>query len=216
MHAIQEMISLPSDVAVRRPAAYSQKAWKHFQGLDDMLEKTIGLRDPFLLAHSLSVANFAVKLAQRLGLPQDQVELIRRGSLLHDIGKLRLPQAILAKSELLTPREYEMVKTHPVLGAALLQDCTDSHLLIPMVRHHHERFDGQGYPDRISGTQIEIEARIVSLADAIDVMRTNRPYRRALSMPQIVSEINRCASRQFDPLIVEPAILILKDMEAGA
>jgi len=178
-----------------------------------MLAKTVGLRDPYLLFHSLGVANFATKLARRMELHEEQVELIRRGSLLHDIGKSGVPQDILSKSALLTPEEYEIVKTHPALGAALLDDYPDFQPLMPIVRHHHEFFNGKGYPDKIAGNDIRIEARIVSVAETIDAMRSDFPYRRARSAQQITIELRKCASTQFDPLVVEPAIQILKEME---
>jgi len=213
MNQIQDVISRKNDSVIRSSVIYYQKPRKYIEGLCETLAKTIGLRDPYLLVHSLGVANFATKVARRLGLPQEQVELIRRGSLFHDIGKLGVHQDILSKPASLTPKEYEMVKNHPASGAVLLRECPDFHALTLIVRHHHEFFNGQGYPDKIAGDRIEIEARIISVAEAIDVMRSDNPFRQALSTQQIIIELQRCANTQFDPLVVEPAIQILKEME---
>ncbi len=172
----------------------------------------MGLRNPYLLDHSIGVASFAMRLSRRLGFPHHQVNLIIKASLLHDIGKLSLPGTLLSKPTFLTAAEYEMVKMHPEVGAALLTEHPDTHALTRIVRHHHERFDGQGYPDQIAGDQIEIETRVISIADTVDAMRTNRPYRRALSLEQIIVELHGHANTQFDPYLVEPAILILKEM----
>ena len=150
------------------------------QMLYEMLA-SMGLCNPNLLARSIDVASFAMRLSRRLGLPQPQVNLIIKASLLHDIGKLSIPGYILSKPTFLTAMEYETVKTHPGLGAALLTEHPDTQALPQIVRNHHEHFDGRGYPDQITGEQIEIETRVISIADAIYAMRSNRPYRRALS-----------------------------------
>ena len=177
--------------------------------LGETLASLLGLHDPHLLAHSLRVANFSANLARVLGYPQEQVDLIRRGGLLHDLGKLGIPRAILSQPCALTCEQYDRVKLHPVLGAGLLQESLECSALMPIVRHHHEFFDGQGYPDRLAGDQIEIEARIVAVADAVDVMASNRPYCRAFTVPQIIAELERCSGTQFDPTVVEAAIPIL-------
>lgn len=138
------------------------------------------------------------------------MDLIRRGSLLHDIGKLGVPQDILSKPALLSDDEYEAVKIHPILGAVLLQECLEYQPLIPMVLHHHEYFNGQGYPGNIAGDQIEIEARIVSVSEAVTSMATDHPHRKAISTKEIIDELNRCKGTQFDPIIATAAIQILK------
>lgn len=173
---------------------------------------TLGVRDPYLLTHSRRVTHYAMRLAQRLRLSEPQFELIRLGGIFHDIGKLGIPQELLSKPAPLTASEYTTVKTHPELGAALLYACSECHAVIPIVRHHHEFFDGHGYPDEIAGEQIEIEARIIAVADAIDVMKSDHPYRRALSVRQVIAELCKCANTQFDPLVVEAATELLQEM----
>jgi len=184
-------------------------------GLLDTLAEIIDLRDPYVLGHSRGVTEFAVKLAKRLGLHEKQVELVRRGSLLHDIGKLGISQDILAKPAPLTADEYKIIKTHPGLGAALLEKSPHLRPLIPIVRHHHESYNGEGYPDRIANNQITIEARIVSVADAIEAMSSDRPYRKARSTEYILKELQRCSNTQFDPLVASTAMQILKEMESA-
>jgi putative nucleotidyltransferase with HDIG domain len=192
---------------------YRQTLRKYNEGLTEILAKTIGLRDPNLLVHSLGVAVFATKVARHLGLKEEQVDLIRRSSLLHDIGKLGVSQDILSKPAQLTPKEYEIVKTHPARGAALLQECPEYQTLIPIVRHHHEYFNGRGYPDGIAGDGIVIEARIVCVSEVVATMEFDSPYRRARSTKTIIDELNRSAGVQFDPLVVETAIQILRVSE---
>jgi len=194
---------------------YSNEITKLNEGLLDTLAEIIDLRDPYVLGHSRGVTELATKLAKRLGLHEKQVELIRKGSLLHDIGKLGISQDILAKPTHLTSEEYEVIKTHPNLGAALLEKSPYLRQLIPIVRHHHEFYNGKGYPDKVAGNQIAIEARIVSVADAIEAMSSDRPYRKARSIEYIMEELQRCSSTQFDPLVTEAAIKILKEMESA-
>ena len=193
---------------------YSDEINNLNEGLLDTLAEIIDLRDPYVLGHSRGVTNLGTKIAKRIGLHEKQVELVRKGSLLHDIGKLGISQDILAKPGPLTAEEYEIIKTHPKLGAALLEKSPHLRPLIPIVRHHHEFFNGKGYPDKISGNQIAIEARIVSVADAIEAMITDRPYRKARSIEYIIAELQRCSGTQFDPLVTEAAIKILKEEQS--
>ena len=179
------------------------------------LAKTLGLRDPDLPVHSLGVANFAVKLARKMGLPEEQVDFIRRGSFLHDIGKLGVSQEILSKRDPLTVGEYKAVKNHPALGAALLQECLEYQKLIPIVRHHHEFFNGEGYPDKIAGDQIEIEARIVAVAEVVVTMLSGNPYRKESPIKYIIDELKKLSGTQFDPIVADTAVEILKAMDPG-
>jgi putative nucleotidyltransferase with HDIG domain len=183
-------------------------------GLLDTLAEIIDLRDPYVLGHSQGVTQLAMAVARRLGLHEWQVELVRKGSLLHDIGKLGIPQSILAKPGKLTTEEFETIKSHPELGAALLEKSSYLRPLIPIVGQHHEYFNGEGYPDKLAGNQIAIEARIVSVADAIEAMSADRPYREARSLEYIVEELERCSGTQFDPQVTKVAIEVLKGMEA--
>ena len=192
---------------------YTDEITKLNDGLLDTLAEIIDLNDPSVLGHSRKVTDFAAQLAKRLGLNTKQVELVRKGSLLHDIGKLGIPQTILSKPTKLSANEYDTIRTHPNLGASLLAKSPYLRSFIPIVSQHHEFFNGEGYPGKIVGNQISIEARIVSIADAIEAMSSDRPYRKARTSGEIIEELQRCAKTQFDPQVVEAAIEILKEME---
>jgi diguanylate cyclase (GGDEF)-like protein/putative nucleotidyltransferase with HDIG domain len=172
------------------------------EGLLRTLAEVVDLRDPFVLGHSQQVTHYAVQMAIKLGLSKEQVQRIHKAGLLHDIGKLGVPERILLKPSRLTPEEYEIVKEHVVLGAEILEASQSLHNLIPIIRHHHERYDGKGYPDGLSGEDIPIEARIVAVADAVEAMASDRPYRRALELEHILHELNNNAGTQFDPQVV--------------
>lgn len=180
-------------------------------GLLDALAVVIDLRDPYVLGHSSQVTHYSVAIARRLGLPAEQVERIRKASLLHDIGKLGIPESILGKPATLSSQEYEVVKSHPHLGAEILTASRSLESLIPIVRHHHERYDGSGYPDGLAGEDIPLEARIVALADAVESMASDRPYRRALDEAAIRRELLGNSGSQFDPRIVHAFLEYLEN-----
>lgn len=172
------------------------------QDLLAALSEAVDIRDPDCAGHSSQVARYAELMARELGLPPERVTLVRQAGLLHDVGKLGVSEAVLLKPGPLTALEYEQVKQHPDIGAQLISRLRTLHTLIPAVRHHHERFDGLGYPSGLAGTEIPIEARILCLADTIEAMASDRPYRPAQSPDTILAEIQAHASSQFDPEVV--------------
>ena len=184
-----------------------EKSSKEISTLNDGLLKTLAevvdLRDPYVLGHSEQVTRYATLVAQSVGLDKQHVENIRKSGLLHDIGKLGIPEHILLKPSRLTDDEYRIVKEHVVLGAEILETTPSLHELIPIVRHHHERFDGRGYPDGLTGEEIPIGARIVAVADAVEAMASDRPYRRALPLKKIIKELQNNSGTQFDPGLVK-------------
>jgi HD-GYP domain-containing protein (c-di-GMP phosphodiesterase class II) len=131
--------------------------------------------------------------------------------LLHDIGKLGISMDILTKPGKLTRDEYEIIKQHASLGGDLVKSSPSLRPLVPIIRHHHEYFNGEGYPDKLSGNQITIEARIVAVADALEAMISDRPYRKALKQEQIIEEFNKHSGTQFDPLVAKEAIKMLEE-----
>ena len=173
-----------------------------------ILAKIIDARDPYLSGHSAKVADYAVAIAMEMGLPPERVNHIQQAALLHDIGKIAIPERILHKPGRLTTEEYEYFQTHARLGAELLETCQSLRHLAPFVRHHHERWDGRGYPDGLRGDQIPLEARILAVCDAVEAMASDRAYHRAISLDEIVAELKRCAGRQFDSAVVEAFIVI--------
>jgi putative nucleotidyltransferase with HDIG domain len=167
------------------------------------LAHVIDLRDSYTMGHSMSVSEYSVLIAQELGLPEGRIDLIRTGSLLHDIGKIGIPDSILYKPSSLTCDEFEFIRQHPIRGADLVGTNKSLQGVVPLIRHHHERFDGDGYPDGLSGHEIPIEARILCLADAVQAMESDRPYRNALSRCEILDEVKKLSGTQFDPQVVK-------------
>jgi putative nucleotidyltransferase with HDIG domain len=189
----------------------SQEINKLNEDLLKALAEVIDLRDPFTLGHSQYVTRYSVLIAKKLGLPQERIDLIRNAGLLHDIGKIGIPDEILLKPYPLTKEEFMIIQRHTTLGADILQKAHSLKHLSPIVRHHHERYDGSGYPDRLKGQDIPIEARIIAIADAVEAMASDRPYRRALSFDKIKEELKRNSSTQFDPVITEIILQILQE-----
>jgi HD-GYP domain-containing protein (c-di-GMP phosphodiesterase class II) len=169
-------------------------------------------KDPYARGHSERVTKYSVAIAKELGLSQEEIAEIERAGKLHDIGKLGIDDAILSKPGLLTDKEYAIVKTHPQRGTVILEPLDFLSKERTIMRHHHERFDGGGYPDRLKGEEIPLGARIMALADAFDAMKSERPYRQPLPEEEILSEIKKNAGSQFDPKVVE-AFLSLVNKE---
>lgn len=167
------------------------------------LAKVFDMRDPYVGGHAAQVAVYAVAIATEMGLPRRRIELIRQAAYLHDIGKLSIPEAILHKPGKLTGIEYEFVKKHTDIGADLLASTEGLKHLAPFVRHHHERWDGDGYPVGLAGEEIPLEARILNVCDSVESMASDRPYHRAMSIKAIVEEIQRCSGTQFDPVVAK-------------
>jgi signal transduction histidine kinase len=177
------------------------------QELLELMVKAIEARDPYTSGHSRRVAHYSQLIARAVGLGGQQVERVRIAALLHDVGKIHEIYApLLQKPEKLTPAEWEVMQGHPIKSAELVM--TVSHLadIVLPVRHHHENWDGSGYPDGLSGEQIPLASRIVLFADTIDAMTTDRPYRKALGEAQVRSELIKFRAKQFDPYICDKLI----------
>jgi putative nucleotidyltransferase with HDIG domain len=156
-------------------------------------------KDSLTARHAEEVAELAQEIALELGLPDQQLRLLRYCALLHDIGKIGIRTELLAKPGRLTEEEYEEIKRHSEIGATLLERIPMLSAVAPLVRAVHERWDGNGYPDQLVGARIPIEARIVAVSDAWHAMTSDRPYRRALRRADALAELQRGAGRQFDP-----------------
>lgn len=170
----------------------------------ELMVKSIEARDPYTSGHSRRVQQFSMTIARAIGLSDSVVEQVGRAALLHDVGKIYEKYAsVLSKQDKLTPEEWAIIKDHPVDGMNLIATMTRLHDLLPAVRHHHENWDGTGYPDRIAGDAIPLAARIIRFADTIDAMTTDRPYRRPLGEAQVRAELIRCRETQFDPAITD-------------
>lgn len=158
-------------------------------------------KDSYTNGHSLRVAQYTRMLAKKLGEDEDTIQKFYNIALLHDIGKIGIPDDILNKPGKLTEEEYEIVKTHPYRGYEILKKVKTQKDLVEGAQFHHERFDGRGYPARLAGEKIPLVARIISVADAFDAMSSTRPYRKKMPMDAIVKEIKDCTGSQFDPKI---------------
>jgi HD-GYP domain-containing protein (c-di-GMP phosphodiesterase class II) len=185
------------------------------------LAQAVEFRDQYTGGHTQRVTNYSLMLAEELKLPSVALHQLRIGTPLHDIGKIGVDDAILRKPGKLTPEEFEQMKLHTVKGAAILETMPDLTPLLPIIRSHHERWDGHGYPDGLSSDTISPLARIVAVADAFDAMTSNRPYRRALSVEQAFSELTVGSGAHFDPACVQaflrlrPRVETMLEMEGS-
>ncbi len=162
----------------------------------------IEARDPYTRGHTERVTTIAKAIARRMGWDEERLSSLQVGALLHDVGKLGVADAILLKPGPLTDAEYAEIKIHPEVGRRVLHGISYLESAIPGVLHHHERYDGQGYPDRLAGQDIPLAGRILAVADAFDAMTSDRPYRRAMSPQTAIAELKREAGAQFDPEVV--------------
>jgi HD-GYP domain-containing protein (c-di-GMP phosphodiesterase class II) len=168
-----------------------------------VLADAIQAKDPFLRGHSDEVARYVATVADRLGVPVELREQLVFGSLLHDVGKLGISERILLKPAALTPEERSVVELHPRIGYRLVEQVPALRAIAAGVLHHHERFDGGGYPSKLKGEAIPVEARIIAVADSFSAMTAERPYRPAMTVEEACTELERCAGSQFDPEIVK-------------
>ncbi len=174
-----------------------------FMGTLHALTHSIDAKDSYTHGHSERVALMAKNLALAIGLDTEEAERVYLSALVHDVGKIGVPEAVLCKAGPLTDDEFELIKRHPEIGAHILANIRQMQDLIPGVLYHHERWDGGGYPHRLSGEDIPLYGRLICLADSFDAMSSNRSYRPALEHSQVLEEIRRCAGKQFDPQLAD-------------
>jgi len=180
-------------------------------GLLHSLTSAVDAKDAYTCGHSERVALLSRHLAKEAGLADHSVERIYMAGLLHDVGKIGVPESVLQKTGRLTPEEFDQMKKHPQIGARILQDIKQIADIIPGVLSHHERYDGKGYPFGLAGENIPHMGRIICLADCFDAMTSNRTYRKALPLEVALTEIRRCAGTQFDPALTEAFLRIPLD-----
>jgi putative two-component system response regulator len=171
-------------------------------------------KDRYTSGHSQRVTDIAVKIARKLNMSPREIERLSFASLVHDIGKIGIKEAVINKEDGLTDEEYAYISTHSVIGENILTPVIEDREILKMVRHHHERYDGRGYPDGLSGQQIPLGARILAVADMFDAMTSDRPYRKSASYEVAIGELKRHASKQFDPQVVDAFIEIMSETPA--
>ena len=178
----------------------------------ESLNATVDAKDPYTAGHSQRVQRIAVALGEELGLERERLDVLRFAGLFHDIGKIGVPDAILTKPGRLTELEYAIVKRHPEDGARIVGRLHSLRATVPAILHHHERWDGTGYPQRLRGEAIPLEAAIVGLADAVDAMTTDRPYSPAMSVEDATAEVVRHRGTQFAPALVDAFVALVGRM----
>jgi response regulator RpfG family c-di-GMP phosphodiesterase len=199
----QELLERRVAEATRDLAIAHDKLSHAYQATLEALGSALDTRDVGTESHSRRVHGYAVATAQEHGMPEESLEDLARGVLLHDIGKIGIPDAILLKPSRLTEEEWLVMRRHPEIGKRLIENIPFLQAAIPIVYHHHEKWDGSGYPLGLKGEEIPLGARIFSVVDAFDAMTFDRPYSKAIPFEAAKAEIKRCAGSHFDPSVVE-------------
>lgn len=202
LHSLYEMI--PSQHGLERHEETLQhELQQEFSAALSTLTLTLKVKDPQLYEHSCRVQQLIHRLAQALRLPQEDAVMIELAGLFHDIGKIGIHNDVLQKASGLTRQEFEDIKQHAARGAQIISQVKLLKQAIPMVHHHHERWDGHGYPAGLRGEAIPLGARVIAIADAFEVMTSQRPYITTHTPAQALEELRRCAGTQFDPILVD-------------
>lgn len=198
----QHLESLVEKRTSKLQEAYQVLKKAHFDSVN-ALAGAIEAKDPYTRGHSDRVRKMSLNIGRRLGFSQERLENLEYGALLHDIGKIGIKDEVLQKEGLLNSQEYQHIQEHPLIGVKILEGIAFFKEKIPMIRHHHEHFDGSGYPDGLVGEAIPIEARIISVSDAYDAMTSMRPHRRVLPLQEVLLQLEMAKTTQFDPGILE-------------
>lgn len=199
----------PAAVAIKN-AQYHDELESDFQTTLRLLSNAIEMRDHYTLGHTFRVTKYSVAIARELGWSEERLIEVEMGGVLHDVGKIAIPDAILGKADKLTDEEYAMMKIHPQRGADMMKDCKKLEPLIPYCLYHHEQFDGSGYPHGLVGDLIPIEGRVVAVGDTFDAITSNRPYRDGRSAEVGLDIILKCKGTQFDPECVDAFVRAFK------
>ncbi len=177
------------------------------------LALAVEAKDPYSAGHSKRVGHYATKIGQALELDEEVLRTLNDAGVLHDIGKIGIKDDILLKTTALTPDEAKIMQQHPVIGEAIVKPVRSLQKVVGLVRHHHEKYNGTGYPSGLKGEAIPLGARILTVADAYDSMVTDRPYRKRLPLEDAKAELQRCAGTEFDPFVVQAFLRVLSEKE---
>ncbi len=176
-----------------------------------ILRYTVEAKDPYTRGHSDRVSEYSILIGRKMGLDDSTLHILKIGGLFHDIGKIGIPDSILLKDSKLSTDEYSQIKNHPSIGAHILGNTEIFADILPIIKYHHERYDGHGYPSQLSGDSIPLVARISAVADTFDAMTSKRTYRNALPLDVVSAEIEKCSGTQFDPEVANVFLDILKN-----
>lgn len=207
---ISELASSFNSMAVNLKKA-RQKLVDYFYGIVQSLIRALEAKDLYTKGHSDRVANYSQKIAFKMGLPEDKVRLLKESALLHDIGKLGVHEMILSKSTDLTEEDWKVVHAHPAIGEDILKPVSPDKELLAAVRGHHERYDGKGYPDRLSGDRIGLLAAIIAVADSYDAMTSHRAYKKDMTKEEAMEQLKRNSGSQFNPKVIDAFIKVLEE-----
>jgi HD-GYP domain-containing protein (c-di-GMP phosphodiesterase class II) len=202
MNLYESKISGGAIMGGEEPAAEDPRSVGGFSALDALVT-AVDKRDRYTRKHSEDVTDYSLMIAEELGLSEDTTRTLRVAGLLHDLGKIGIPDAILRKPGRLTDEEHEVMKQHPVLGWLIVSAIPSLSETLPAIRHHHERYDGRGYPDALSGEEIPLLGRLMAVADAFSAMTTDRPYRKGMACEDAIAELRRGRGSQWDPELVD-------------
>ena len=207
--AISQM-NLIREINLELKETYAELEKAYMESIET-LRYTVEAKDSYTRGHSDRVSAYSVLIGEKLGLSKDDIKTLKIGGLFHDIGKIGVPDSILLKDSRLTDDEYSEIKNHPSIGAHILSNATIFKDVIPIVKHHHERYDGNGYPGKLKGEDIPYLARIAAVADAFDAMTSRRTYRDSLPLDVVKNEIEKNKGTQFDPQIADVFLDILNN-----
>jgi HD-GYP domain-containing protein (c-di-GMP phosphodiesterase class II) len=199
-------------VAVENARLYN-KLERNYLDTIKVLANTIDAKDAYTRGHSKRVSEYSLAIGRAYGLNKEELKELQYGSLLHDIGKIGVPNKIIGKAGRLTDLEFSSIKQHPSMGSSIVTPVSFLHDKIPAIRFHHERYDGKGYPEGLSGDNIPLHARIVAVADTFDAMTSTRPYRDGLSVDIAINEIKKNSGTQFDPKVVDAFLIAIEKEE---
>ncbi|WP_161625438.1 bifunctional diguanylate cyclase/phosphohydrolase [Haloplasma contractile] len=174
---------------------------------------TVSAKDRYTLGHSERVMDYVIKIGKQMNLDQNRIKILKIAALLHDIGKVEIPQQVLNKKGKLTEEEFEMIRQHPVYSADIVEPLAGLGELYKIIKHHHERIDGRGYPSQLAGDEIPLESRILTVADSFDAMLSSRPYKEPLDYNQAIEELKNCSGKQFDEEVVQAFIMSFNTSE---
>lgn len=182
-----------------------------YRGTVESLRLAVDAKDSYTRGHSDRVSYYSVLIGKKLGLQEEELNILKDGGLFHDIGKIGIPDAILQKPGKLTDEEYDDIKNHPSIGSKIIAPAKIFENILPIVKHHHERYDGRGYPGCLKGNDIPLYARIAAVADTFDAMTSDRSYRPRFTLFKALEELENVKGTQLDPMIVDAFILAIKE-----